>query len=133
MNKFSLNSVRLERQQRVLNWARTVLSEDEVSGREQRAIRLAEETIELAQSCNVDKAMLHKLVDYVYGRPIGEPMQELGGVSVCVLAMANALGLDADTVEEIEVRRCEDMDPEQFKARNATKNNAGFAAASKSP
>jgi hypothetical protein len=81
---------------------------------------------ELAQCCRADPATLHKLLDYVYARPVGEPRQELGGVGVCVLAVANSLGIDADRAEEDEVRRCEAMDPERFKARNKAKNNAGF-------
>jgi NTP pyrophosphatase (non-canonical NTP hydrolase) len=119
-------SERSRRQARVRDWAYLVLSADEVDSREQRAIRLAEETIELAQACEVDKDTLHKLIDYVYSRPVGEPYQEFGGVSVCILAVANALCIDADLAEEAEVSRCEAMDPERFKARNRTKNEAGF-------
>lgn len=93
------------KQFRVTNWVRTVFSEKEATDVPERALRTAEEALELAQACGVDAATLHRLVDYVMGRPAGEPAQEIAGTMVTLYAMAGALGVDADAVFEVELER----------------------------
>ena len=65
---------------------------------------------------------------YVYDRDPGELTQEVGGVSVTLLALCAALGVSADGVESDEVRRIMSKPPEYWAARNAKKNAAGFKA-----
>lgn len=102
----------------------------------QRAIRFLEEAVELFQAAmygddalppEVDAAeMAHKLIDYVFSRPVGHIGQELGGVGVTVLLLANAADLDADECEAAEVARVLSKPPEHFHQRNEVKNAAGF-------
>ncbi|MBB3759260.1 hypothetical protein [Xanthomonas arboricola] len=48
----------------------------------ERGDRLLEEVLELLQSNGYDPARVQTLVQYVYGRPVGDPAQEVGGVMV---------------------------------------------------
>lgn len=93
------------KQRRVSTWVRTVFSEKEATDVPERALRAVEEVVELAQSVGVDAATLHRLVDYVMGRPAGKPAQEIAGTMVTLYAMAGALGVDADTAFEVELER----------------------------
>jgi hypothetical protein len=47
----------------------------------------------------------HAMVDYVYGRPVGEPVQEVGGVEVTLAALCDASGIDKDEAAETELTR----------------------------
>jgi NTP pyrophosphatase (non-canonical NTP hydrolase) len=87
---------------------------------------MMEEAIELAQAAGTDKAMIHKLVDFVYDRPVGEIGNELGGLGVTMLALANAAGFDADAAEAKEVRHILSKPLAHYTKRNAAKNAAGF-------
>jgi NTP pyrophosphatase (non-canonical NTP hydrolase) len=92
----------------------------------QRGLRLVEEAIELAQACGCDPAMLHRLIDHVYAKPVGELRQELGGLGVTLLALAQATGLSADDAEVREIERVRAKPLAHFAARNAAKKAAGF-------
>ena len=73
--------------------------------REERNHRFLEEALELVQStgCTADDA--HQLVDYVFGRPVGEKAQEAGGVMVTLAALCLANGLDMHACGETELAR----------------------------
>lgn len=132
MKRFTLRgkSTRDERQTRVVEWTRAAFGDAEALGVQQRAIRLLEEAVELFQACDGDRNMAHDLVNYVFNQPTGEVGQEIGGVSVCILALAAAAGYSADAEEVREVERVIAKPLEHFRARNAAKNAAGFKARS---
>jgi len=92
----------------------------------QRGLRLMEEAIETAQACGCDPAMLHLLIDHVYAKPVGGLREELGGLGVTVLALAEAAGLSADDAESREVERVRAKPLAHFAERNAAKKAAGF-------
>jgi NTP pyrophosphatase (non-canonical NTP hydrolase) len=91
-----------------------------------RALRLAEEAIEFAQSVLVDTEKLHSLIDYVYSKPAGQPSQELGGVSITLLAACSSAGVEISEVLEAELKRILAKSPEHFANRNQVKVDAGF-------
>jgi len=122
-------SVRAERDARqrvVVEWGAAAFGLDQITSVEQRGLRLIEKAIEAAQAAGCDSAMLHKMVDYVFARPSGDLYQELGGVSVCLLAMANAAGFSADDAEKLEIARILAKPVATFTERNKAKNDAGF-------
>lgn len=95
-------------QQRAHNWAIEAVGPSQATDVRTRMDRFIEEAIELAQSTGYDRERIAKLVDYVYGRPAGEPGQELGGVSITLACVASALGLyleDAAEAEYVRVNR----------------------------
>lgn len=118
--------LRDERQRRVTEWARSAFGDAEATSLGQRGVRLLEEAIEAFQACGGDEEIAHKLVAFVFARPAGILGQELGGVSVTVLALAAAAGLSADEEECREISRVLSKPVEEFTARNARKNEAGF-------
>ena len=75
--------------------------------RKERAVRFVEEAIELAQAIGVDREQLHRLVDYVMDRPVGEVAQEVGGSMLTLYAVSEACGVDADAQALREIERVE--------------------------
>ncbi len=119
---------RNDRQRHMHEWSRAAFGHDEADSPTQRSLRLLEESIEAFQACGGDAAMAHNLIDFVFARPVGELKQELGGIAVCLLVLAEAVGLSADDMELIEMNRVLAKPIEHFTARNAAKNAAGFKA-----
>lgn len=92
-------------QQRVQPWLMACFGEMIAGNREERNHRFLEEALELVQSCGCTASEAHQLVDYVYGRPVGEPAQEVGGVMVTLAALCLANGLDMHRDGETELAR----------------------------
>jgi len=118
--------MRMYRQEILLQWAKACFGEEEATNLQQRGIRFSEESIELAQSVGVPKDIMHALIDHIYSRPVGEVSQELGGVGICILLLAQAANYNADKEEWREMERILAKPAEQFAKRNAEKNEAGF-------
>lgn len=93
------------KQIRVQDWVVRTFGKESAHNATERALRTVEEVVELAQACNVDAATLHKLVDYVYARPVGEAGREIAGSLITLYSVASALGIDADMEFEIEMAR----------------------------
>ncbi|MGG2044866.1 hypothetical protein [Burkholderia gladioli] len=71
----------------------------------ERNHRFLEEALELVQSLGCTASEAHQLVDYTFGRPIGEPMQEVGGVMTTLAALCLANTLDMHAAGEAELAR----------------------------
>jgi hypothetical protein len=71
----------------------------------ERNHRFLEEALELVQALGCSREDCLQLVAYVYGRPVGEPSQEAGGVMVTLAALCLASGLDMDEAAETELAR----------------------------
>jgi len=114
------------RQVQVQNWGRAAFGDAHVTSVPQRCLRLIEEAIEACQAGGLERGQLHRLVDYIYSRPVGELHQEIGGIGVTLLALAAAASLSADAEEVREIARILSKPTEHFMARNQAKNDAGF-------
>ena len=112
----------------VAEWCAAAFGQDHAASVEQRGLRHVEEAIEASQSAGCDRAIVHKLVDYVFDRPPGDLNQEIGGSGLTLLALAAAAGLSADAEEQREVDRVKSKPLEHFAKRNRVKNEAGFIA-----
>lgn len=119
---------RARRQHLTAAWCTAAFGIDHATSLPQRGIRHIEESIELAQAAGCDKDMIHKLVDHVYSRPVGLLSQEIGGVGITLLALANAAGWSADQEEARELARVLSMPLTHFADRNKAKDAAGFKA-----
>lgn len=91
-----------------------------------RALRAAEEMIELAQAMDVDAETLHMLIVHVYSRPTGMISQEIGGVLVTMAVLCDSLGLTMQICYETEAIRLLRMDTDKLRQRNKAKEDAGF-------
>ena len=107
-------------QQLTLPWLYSVFG-TEAYRPEYRVARLLEEAMELAQVMGLHPQSIHDLVDYVYHRPVGEPIQEVGGVMLTALACAERLGIDASDAATAELARCLAFTDEQ-RERMRSKN-----------
>jgi hypothetical protein len=93
--------------------------------RQERCFRFLEEALELVQALDVPKAEAQRMLDYVYSRPAGEPAQELGGVAITLMSLAEREGLGLAEAARAEFDRI--LDPEaqaKIRAKQATKKAA---------
>lgn len=129
--EIGLMNVRNNRQKLIAEWCIAAFGKDHAASVEQRGLRLVEEVIEAAQAAQCDPGILHKLIDYIYKKPAGDLRQELGGVGICLLAIASAAGLNAEETENAECTRVLSKPLAFFTERNNKKNEAGFIAGKK--
>ncbi len=92
-------------QQRVQPWLLECFGAEIAADRMERNHRFLEESLELVQSLGCTASEAHQLVDYVFGRPVGDPPQEVGGVMVTLAALCLASGLDMHDAGEVELVR----------------------------
>ncbi|UGY15255.1 hypothetical protein HAP48_0043140 [Bradyrhizobium septentrionale] len=107
-------------QGRVAEWMKACFSIDVCRDGIERNHRFLEESLELVQSLGCTASEAHQLVDYVFGRPVGEPKQEMGGVMVTLAALACAHDLDMMPAAETELVRVWTR-IDQIRAKQATK------------
>ncbi|WP_230942713.1 hypothetical protein [Burkholderia cepacia] len=92
-------------QSRVRPWMLECFGAEIAADRAERNHRFLEEALELVQACGCTASEAHQLVDYTFGRPTGEPEQEVGGVMVTLAALCLANGLCMHTAGEVELAR----------------------------
>ncbi|MGA2491867.1 MAG: hypothetical protein ABSF67_02825 [Roseiarcus sp.] len=92
-------------QARVREWSVACFGEAIADDGTERCHRFLEEALELVQALGSTRSEAHQLVDYVFGRPIGEPAQETGGVMVTLAALCAAFGLQMSSAGETELAR----------------------------
>ena len=109
-------------QARVDEWVLACFGEEVARDVRERNHRFLEESLELVQSNGCTASEAHQLVDYVFGRPVGEPGQEVGGVMNTLAALCNAAGLDLNGEAERELARVWTK-VEQIRAKHASKPN----------
>lgn len=115
------------RQKAVLQWVGDTFGKPSLSTRE-RALRVIEEAIELAQTEGLTVEDVRSVAEHVFGKPPGDPAQEVGGLGVTLLAYCEARGISADMEERREFNRVLAVDPAHFRARHNKKADAGIAA-----
>jgi hypothetical protein len=96
----------MQYQQSVRKWVEHCFGVEVANDIPTRCFRFFEEAGELCQSLGMTKAAALKLVEYTWGRPVGEPQQELGGVMVTLAALAEPAKLDMNLDGWIELSRC---------------------------
>ena len=108
---------------RVMAWVKSRIGEGHLH-RKERAMRLLEEALELAQAEGIGYTQALAQSVHVYERPVGEPRQEAAGVAVCLLGWCGATGnrlLDL-AIEELE--RIEAKPLDQIRGSLARKTDA---------
>lgn len=114
------------RQARVLAWA--VENFGPVArNRDERAARLAEEAIEVAQAEGVPLEIVKRIAERVYSRPAGALGQEIGGLTITLDALAENAGLDAQAEGDRELARILALPKDWWTRKHAEKVAAGTA------
>lgn len=105
-------------------WAVEIFGEAIARNKQTRNYRFFEEATELVQSLGMTRDECITILNYVFGRPVGEPPQELGGVGVTLAALAVASGLNADACFWDELERCNRPEVmEKIRAKQKNKPN----------
>ena len=114
-------------QQRVADWMQQAFIPSLYSNMTERGDRVLEEVLELLQSHGYDPARVATLVQYVFGRPAGEPAQEVGGVMVTLAGYCFIAGLDMHAAGEAELARiCQPEVMAKIRAKQEAKNALHF-------
>lgn len=92
-------------QARVADWVLACFGPEIAADKQERNHRFIEEALELVQACGATASECHQLVDYVFGRDVGEPLQETGGVMVTLAALCNAHAINLDRAAGDELAR----------------------------
>lgn len=92
-------------QDRVKPWMLVCFGEVISGNKEERNHRFLEEALELVQACECTADEAHQLVDYVYGRDVGEKSMEVGGVMVTLAALCLAQDINMHESGETELVR----------------------------
>lgn len=116
----------VDRQERVLAWA--VENFGPIArNRDERAARLVEEAIEVAQAEGLSLAILKRIADRVYARPAGELWQEIGGLAITLDALAENAGLNVQDEADREWSRVVSLPKDWWQRKHAAKVAAGTA------
>lgn len=92
---------------------------------EERALRMLEEALEVAQSAGVPKEVAERLKDNVYARPVGDISQELAGCLLTLESTAEAAKIDLTEATILEWSRIQKISLEEWKTRVIDKRTAG--------
>lgn len=92
-------------QSRVQPWMMECFGPVIAADRTERNHRFLEEALELVQATGCTQSEAHQLVDYVFGRHVGEPVQEVGGVMVTLAALCLANNIDMHDAGDTELAR----------------------------
>lgn len=92
-------------QERVRGWMASCFGAAISADRVERNHRFLEEALELVQATGCTTSEAHQLVDYVFGRPAGEPHQEVGGVLVTLAALCLTNEIDMEDAAMLEINR----------------------------
>lgn len=95
--------------------------------RDERAARLAEEAIEVAQAEGVELEVIVRIAERVYSRPAGDLHRELGGVALTALSMSQIAGLSFASCAKQEWLRVKSKPRDWWQKRHAEKVAAGTA------
>lgn len=92
-------------QEGVKPWLLKCFGPEIAADKHERNHRFIEEALELVQSTGCTASEAHQLVDYVFGRDVGDPKQEVGGVMVTLAALCLANDMDMHKCGDTELAR----------------------------
>lgn len=116
------------RQQQCADWVIDTFGTAAMDSTEERLLRFAEEALEVLQAGGLSEERIDALKAHVYSRPVGEISQEIGGASVTLMLLAENIGQSVQKCERVEMERVFAKDPAAFRAKHATKVDAGITA-----
>lgn len=112
--------------QKVLAWAVSVFG-PVATDRRERAIRLVEEAVEVAQAEGVPLEVLERVARRCYSRPVGNVADEVGAVVLTLEALAANIGVDLEEAGDRELARVTALDPVFLAGRHQAKIAEGCA------
>jgi hypothetical protein len=98
----------------------------------ERAMRMLEEALELAQASGVTAPEISVIFEHVWSRPVGNIGQEHAGVMISLLSSATANGIYLEDVTQAEIDRIWAVPLETILEKQKMKNRAGITKYGKS-
>lgn len=95
--------------------------------RQERAKRLLEEAMELAQAEGVSDLVVGRLLARVYARPPGDTQREIGQAMFTLAVLAANLGMNAVEAFHEEFNRVRNIPKAEWAKRHAAKVEVGIA------
>lgn len=89
----------------VRKWMEECFTPATVTNKRERAFRFLEEALELFQAMGCSQEEAAELLTYVFGRPVGEVGQEVGGVMTTLAALCNAADVNLNQAAVLELNR----------------------------
>lgn len=105
------------------HWMVTCFGAEVAKSRDERNLRFLEEALELVQANGLPSLQAYRMVHYVYGRPVGDTPQEVGGVMVTLAALCTEAAIDLNGAAEAELTRVWGK-VDEIRAKQAGKPNA---------
>jgi NTP pyrophosphatase (non-canonical NTP hydrolase) len=97
-------------QKRALSWAKRCFGIKLVTDIGERNQRFIEEALELVQACGLTRREALGAVNYVYGRPVGDKRQEVGGVYTTLAILCSAHNIDMVNEGERDLREIDNAE-----------------------
>lgn len=94
----------------------------------ERAMRMLEEALELAQAMGVTEEEAERLRANVFQKPAGEVAQELGGAAITLFACAESVGQSLLDCGKKEMDRVESLPVDRFRRRQEQNVQEGIGA-----
>jgi hypothetical protein len=109
------------RQHRIIAIGADVFDAASITNQRERALRFAEEAIELARAAGLNKSDVQIMLEHEYNKPDpGHFPQEVGGTMVTLYSLTGAHGYDAETCADVEINRVRD-NKDKIRAKAAKK------------
>lgn len=93
----------------------------------ERIRRFLEEALELVQAEDITKEEVIRFVDFIWDRPKGEPLQEVGGVMLTLRAYCVSRWYSVAALERLEWARVQSLGLDHFRERQKIKADAGLS------
>jgi hypothetical protein len=106
--------------------AHHALFADDPTDIEERRDRYAEESNEVLQAFGMSREDMHKLVDYTWGRPVGEHDKEIGAALVTLTSLCVVAGVDLMSCGEAELEKLQRPETiARIRAKRSTRHGRG--------
>lgn len=117
---------RARRQQVVFGWVERVFGASIANNVIERATRVLEEAVEVAQAAGIARETAIRVVNRCFGRDVGNVEDEVANLSITLLALCATLKVDAETLERDEIERILAIPDSHMRDRQARKFDAGI-------
>jgi hypothetical protein len=109
-----------------LKWAVSIFGEG-AQDMEERAMRFAEEAVELVNAIGLSEDVVHAIVQRVYSRKKGERGKEMGQAMLTLELLAECIGVDPHRCADVEFARVQAIPKEEWERRHKAKVELGIA------
>ncbi len=108
-------------------WCASRFGIEAYTNRRERAARVLEEAIELAQAEGLPIGKAQRILEVVYSKPAGEPSQEAAGVMTTLMGWAASTSHDLERVTQAEIDRIHALPKDYFEKKKEEKRALGVS------